>query len=677
MATAKRTKATSNGPKASPKKRGPYKRPVREVALYVACRQRGMPMSASAKEAGIGYEWAKSNDQYLSDESQVPWRDTHLVGEEPPEPIPYAALRSIPAECLNDFELFRSRYFGRVSVPWHIEAAEIVKEKLATPDKEYVVINVAPGSGKTTLFNHDIPAWLICRNRAIRCMFGSKSHALAAKNAYRLRRSLERRTPEKARDDEILLGLATDASATLDYDYGPFRPPADLPDIWTREQFVVWQHDDEVVSEKEATVTAFGQDQQVLGMRVDFAIWDDLVDKLSVGTADAIDKQREFYDSEAETRLEPGGLLVLQGQRLHPDDLYHYVIDKPAFDQLDEDELDNVEFIDLQTIPKKYHHIVYKAHDDSKCDGTHKASEAEPWPVGCLLDPRRLPYKELRSARASNAQRYATVFQQEDVDLDDVLIPKIWMTGGRDKAGIERPGCYDKDRGMGELPPNLSKPLYSIITADPSPTKYWGIQWWIYHPETEQRFLMRLVRQRMDAPDFLDYFGKTDSYTGLLEEWWHESKSLGVPVTDVIVEFNAAQRFLLQYNWAKAWQSRRKVRIIPHTTHSNKADPEFGIQMLRQPYEFGLARLPYRQDGPHDRTVLDTLKLVEELTRYPHSVQDDLLMANWFLEHNLSRIAKSGYETIKADTSMPSWVRSDDKIGSIASLEASVAAMMN
>ena len=636
-----------------------------------------MPMSAASKEAGLGYEWAKSNDQALSDESQVPWRNLELVGEEPPEPIPLAALRPIPKECLVDFELFRLRYFGHISMPWHIEAAEMVLEMLATPDKEYVVVNVAPGSGKTTLFNHDIPAWLIARNRAIRCMFGSKSRSLATKNTYALRRTLERRSPEKATDEAIARGLASDATATLDFDYGPFRPPADLPDIWTRDQFVVWQHDDETISEKEATVTAFGQDQHVLGMRVDFAIWDDLVDKMSVLTPDAIDKQREFYDTEAETRLEPGGLLVLQGQRLHPDDLYRHVIDKPAFDQLDEDELDNVEFIDLDTVPRKYTHIVFKAHDEARCEGVHKSGEAEPWPAGCLLDPKRLPYKELRSHRASNAQRYATVYQQEDVDLDDVLVPKIWITGGKDRDGIERPGCYDKDRSMLELPPNLSKPLHSIVTADPSPTNYWGIEWWIYHPETEQRFLMNLRRQRMDAPDFLDYIGKTDSYVGLLEEWWIESKNMGVPITDVIVEFNAAQRFLLQYNWAKAWQTRRRVRIIPHTTHSNKADPEFGIQMLRQPYEFGLARLPYKMDGMSDRTRLDTLKLVEELTRYPHSIQDDLLMANWFFEHNLGKIAKAGYETIKPETNRPSWVESDDKFNSIASLQNAVAAMMN
>jgi hypothetical protein len=670
-------KKTTSGPKPTPKKRGPYKRPVREVAIYVACRQRGMFIKQSAKEAGLGYEWAKNNDEYLSGEAQVPWRNLTLVGDEPPEPVPLTALKDIPMACLDDFELFRARYFGHISMPWQIEAAEMIKEMLATDDKEFVVINVAPGSGKTTLFNHDIPAWLIVRNRAIRCLFGSKGHSLAEKNTYALRRTLERRVPEKATDEDIVRGLATDATATLDCDYGPFRPPADLPDIWTRNQYVVWQHDDRTISEKESTVTAFGQDQAVLGMRVDFAIWDDLVDKQSVLTPSAIEKQRDFYDTEAETRLEPGGLIVLQGQRLHPDDLYRHVIDKPAFDQLDEEELESAEFLDLDTIPKKYTHIVYKAHDEARCEGVHKPDEAVPWPDGCLLDPRRLPYKELRSHRASNAQRYATVYQQEDVDLDDVLIPKIWITGGVDNAGIERPGCYDKDRGMGELPENIGRPLYSIITADPSPTKYWGIQWWIYHPETEQRFLMNLKRQRMDAPDFLDYIGKTDSYVGLLEEWWLESKKMGVPVTDVIVEHNAAQRFLLQYNWAKSWMSRRKVRIIPHTTHSNKADPEFGIQMLRQPYEFGLARLPYRQDGPHDPTRLGTLKLVEELTRYPHSVQDDLLMANWFMEHNLGRIAKSGYETIKATKDMPSWVTSDDKVGSIASLEAAVTAMMN
>ena len=44
---------------------------------------------------------------------------------------------------------------------------------LSPRTKRYLVVNCPPGSGKSTLFAHDIPAWLTVRNRQIRGMIGS------------------------------------------------------------------------------------------------------------------------------------------------------------------------------------------------------------------------------------------------------------------------------------------------------------------------------------------------------------------------------------------------------------------------------------------------------------------------------------------------------------------------
>ena len=60
------------------------------------------------------------------------------------------------------------------------------------------------------------------------------------------------------------------------------------------------------------------------------------------------------------------------------------------------------------------------------------------------------------------------------------------------------------------------------MTVDPSPTKYWGIEWWVYQPSSEMRYLMDLVRQKMEAPDFLAYNNGT--YSGLVEEWWQSDR---------------------------------------------------------------------------------------------------------------------------------------------------------
>ena len=53
---------------------------------------------------------------------------------------------------------------------------------LASPDREFIDVNMFPGIGKTTLWAHDIPAWLITRGfvgdpavgRALRMMWGSR-----------------------------------------------------------------------------------------------------------------------------------------------------------------------------------------------------------------------------------------------------------------------------------------------------------------------------------------------------------------------------------------------------------------------------------------------------------------------------------------------------------------------
>ena len=73
-------------------------------------------------------------------------------------------------------------------------------ELLATDQKEFCVINAPPGVGKSTTFTHDIPAWLTCRNRAIRGLVGSVTGKLATQYTRRLRRSFENVVPVKADD---------------------------------------------------------------------------------------------------------------------------------------------------------------------------------------------------------------------------------------------------------------------------------------------------------------------------------------------------------------------------------------------------------------------------------------------------------------------------------------------
>lgn len=597
-----------------------------QIEIYWDQRASGKSQVESAGKAGFGESTARNLERQRK--SRLPTDETGRL-KRMPDPLVRTELAPKAKRALEDFGYFQRRYFGRIAYPWQVQAAEKVVELLASPDKEYLVVNAPPGSGKSTLFAHDIPAWLTVRNRKIRGMIGSATTNLAAGYVDRLRRSLGRTLPVKNADDDIARGLALDAETTLAHDFGRFQA---VGDMWTRDSFVVQQYEDMgLVVEKEATWSGYGQDAGYIGQRFDFVIWDDLVDPKRQRTLEAKEALEGYWDDVSEPRLEPGGLLVLQGQRFGTDDLYRYCLDKFIGEDID---WDTGEFMDRRP---KYHHIKYKAHYAELCNPevTH-LRKAPAYPEGCLLSPERLPWRELSAHISNREDRFQVVYQQEDTDPSSVLVPKAWIYGYDD-----HPGCVDEDRDRLELPKNadgsnaLVGDLVSYMTVDPSPTKYWAIEWWVYQPEVEYRWLMDLERRPMEANEFLDFSRGTHKFTGLLEEWVQTSRDLGVPITHVIVEENAAQRFLLQYQVVKDWMSQRSVEIIGHNTHRNKSDPEFGVESIREHYKFGRKRLPYKRNS--DGFVC-SMKLIAELTTYPHGKTDDCVMADWFGEWNLPRI---------------------------------------
>ena len=249
---------------------------------------------------------------------------------------------------------------------------------------------------------------------------------------------------------------------------------------------------------------------------------------------------------------------------------------------------------------------------------------------------------------ANRGERFAVVYQQEDLDPSEVLVRKEWVWGGD-----TNPGCIDKDRDAWEIPRGLSaRDCLVIATADPSPTQFWSIQLWIYHPDSEQRFLIDHVRQKMNASDFLDYKMEEGSYSGLMEEWQRTSESIGFPIQYWIVETNAAQRFMLQYDYVKTWRGIHSVEIIPHNTNSvNKTDEQLGVTVLQSHYRFGRVRLPGKGEGK-----TRSMKLIDEVTRYPNGTRtDDCVMAQWFLEWNLPNLYLPSMGATRSWR--PSWVK--------------------
>ena len=627
---------------------------VEKWTQYLALRRAGNSMYGASKECDISYhacrdaEGGKAPRNYLAAEE--------TLGEQPAIGVPsYDDLCPEAQAAYDNIEIFAKRYFGIILQPWQVEATERIMGLMDTDYEEYAVINAPPGSGKSTFFAKVLPAWATVRNRAIRGMIGSASQRLAEWYSRRLRSEFDRAHPVRAELNDVRLGLAVDAEATLQQDFGMFKP--DSSEIWRSEAFTVLQQDDQPLSQKEPTWSAFGMDSGFLGGRFDLVIWDDVYDPRKMRSAESREDMRRWWDEVAETRLEPGGLLILQGQRMSADDIYRYALDKVA--PPDEMELEEFDPEDAPDEWRKYHHLKYPVHHEELCQGDHKP-DAAPWPEGCLLYPRRLPWRRLRHIKAQTPDRFEVLYQQSDINPASVLVDPLWVSGGLGSDGVDYVGCWDNDRDLWEIPKGVSGDLFVVATADPSPSQYWALQCWAFNPETQFRYLLESYRRKMDAPSFLDWNHADQTFTGIAEDWWQITNDMGRPITHWIIEANAAQKFILQYDHFKRWAAMRGVELVPHYTHSrNKGDPKYGVQMLAPLWRVGRVRLPGKQRTearPH------SLLLVNEVTRWnaegTGARTDDCVMAQWFLEHNLEKLYIPSTDGSKQWR--PSWISGQD-----------------
>ena len=633
--------------------------PARDVALFWQARNSGMSLADAARVAGIhkntaskweakqkaamaANEVAKLEERFVATNRSGGARnklqqDLLEVSSLPPV-IPDDRLCEEAKRGLEDFDFFRKYYLGRVPSPWQVNAAYKIVELLESEDKEHLVVNVAPGAGKSTLF-HDVAVWCIVRNRGIRVLYGSISLNLAKMYSRRIRETLERPVPIEPDPELVRKGLAINAEGCLAIDYGRFRP-TDKGALWRAEEFIVEQHTQSGLDNKEPTVRAYGFDSEFIGHRADLVLFDDVASPENAKESTARDRLLERWDSMAEARVDPGGLIAVIGQRLGSGDLYAYCLSKETFADTDEDydgtdvkdKSQNEEPIRI----KKYKHLTYKAYyEDLDTGPTSRKKFSLPWPDGPLLDPYRLSWKDLSFIKHSTPNKFRVVYQQEDIDMSNTLIERVWATGGLGTDGVLYPGCIDNERPPGYIPEGLSHPVISIASVDPSPTQFWAIEWWLYQPETNLRYLVDIERRKLNAEELLGYDVSTREYSGVMEEWQERSERLGYPISHWIVEINAAQRFLLAHDFVRRWQALNVVNVVPHTTSRNKLDESLGVEALLPPlWRSGSVRLPSMRGN------WKTLALVDEMCSWTRDKKHgtDTVMAHWFAELHMPQL---------------------------------------
>lgn len=605
----------------------------------------GYPIGRAAREAGfserMGYRYMKDRRQMVPESLSAQldgldhrgFRKVHF-GLQPEFAVPPEQWSAHAHEAMNDRTgaIFMKRYFGMVLAPWQCRMWETLEELWDAPDREFVCVNAPPGLGKSTVLV-GFAAKRTVDNRRIRGLFMSRAHSLAERNTLRLRRALERTAP------------FTDAITTLSTDFGRFKPRNN--DLWRSHEFIVEQYEGSMIEEKEPTWAAFGFDAQWLGNRIDLLIGDDLDSSTTVRNLNTVEANQTIFDNELEPRVERGGMMVVAQQRLGAFDFSSHVLAKRI---LPDDEVEHDEAQDEDGEPK-YRHVIFKAHYEEICKGpgTHRL-DSPPYPEGCMLDPRQFTWRDMRSAMR-NPRTFELVYQQNDLVAESGLVKRVWIDGGVDADGIMHPGCWD-DRRTWQMPGDyqLAGELIPVITCDPSPSEYWAVEAWLYHPISKQRFLVGLERGKMEAPDFLDWSHSLGEFTGMLEDFRVNFTKMGCRLEWVIVEINAAQRFMLQYDHFHRWMRLHDVQVIPHSTQRNKHDPELGVEMLASVYRQGLVRLPDGAGTIRHNRLAPVNRLIDEVTRYPNTRTTDCLMAQWFLEANLDKIY-----TTAADANRHQW----------------------
>jgi hypothetical protein len=545
--------------------------------------------------------------------------------EELPAPRSWEELSPEAQEALRNFNFFSRRYLARRPSAWRLQAAEaLVQALLDKTDRTFIVMNTFPGAGKSTLIQ-DAATWIQCGGgsldpafgRAQRIMFGHASMTPATQYVSNLRRILELRRPFYDKDQ------ALEAEGVLALDFGRFKPNAREGEesLWTRERFLVAQMGDRDVYAQEPTVQAASRESGFLGNRVDLGLWDDLANSRNASNPEIAEALDQWFVNEAESRIEPGGVLALVGQRLSAIDVYRHRLDA---EWLDEDG----------TSRPRYEQITFPAHRDELCLG----EKHEPWDggtTGCITDAARLNWRGILQAQSN--PNYRTLYQQEDVDPGRVLVLPVWLEGGRDYLGFDAVGCYDAERDWGEWPTGVGT-LVSVLCVDPSVSGWWAIELWGVQPEPPQyRYLVEGHRVKLRAGDFLDFDPEARLFVGLLEDVFQRTRAADHPLQVLVVEQNAAHKYLQQTEAFRRWKDSRHVAFLPHTTGINKISEDFGIAALvPMSYRSGLKRLPRKPGGsPHGLNYLKNK--VKELTTFPHSQTDDLVLSDWFLEHGLQR----------------------------------------
>lgn len=304
---------------------------------------------------------------------------------------------------------FREKYLG-FSTPPHMqemidginEVAELARERR---EPSAILILAPPGHAKSTIME-DFVSWRIATDPNVRCLLVSKTLTTAKKRSGRIQRRLTDRSRHAPFIDT----------------YGPFKPEGRLDARpWNTEYFTVVGQDS---GERDHTLRAVGIGGQIYGDRAEVIVLDDIADLENQLSPTTVEKQMDWVQIEASSRLVEDGVLICIGTHMAEGDIYTKLEELGFFDKV----------IKMPAITELE-------------DGSERA-----------LWPEKYPLTRLHNIRDKRTPRiWSLVFQQNP-------LPEVGSVFTME--AIE--GCFDTTRYIGHIPPKCR----IIAGVDPSVSKH-------------------------------------------------------------------------------------------------------------------------------------------------------------------------------------------------------------
>jgi hypothetical protein len=457
-------------------------------------------------------------------------------------------------------------------------------------DPERVVCNMPVGHAKTNTFSINYVVWRIHKDPNIRVVIMSKSIDLARDIVGAIKQRLTSHVFQ-----DVIGKYAPE---------GGWREPEGT---WAENRIRV---NGRTSGHKDATVQALGIGGQIYGKRSDLIILDDVVTLSNVGQWET---QLRQVTQEIETRIPPGsgGRLIVLGTRIATVDLYMKLRELKDWND-----------------DKVYSYFAQPALLD---EGDGKPENwVTLWPYtkvdGELVEMWSGPRL---AKRRNNARTWSLVYQQQNTPDDAVFNPDSVEAAinGRRLHGLLKAGALGhREQGMNGL--------WVIGSVDLAVSGYTAMFVGAVDKLTKKRYILDAVNVQGMG---------TTTRVNLMQEW---TQKYGI--NEWVIERNAFQGSIFTDEPFKQWMYAHGAILTPHTTGTNKHDPDLGVQSMAPLFEScvelgedgrphrrkdgGLIELPSRTSFPVMNQLIEQLITWAPKDQIGKGQKTDLVMALWFFE---------------------------------------------